>query len=226
MADSTLLLYNTTIDCIYDFIRKFMSKKCVNCKKELVVLRKDRVPRFCSGACSLKINRKNPEKFWGKQSFEEMINRLSFYFEKHVIRKQGCWGWKGHLNGGLRGGYGILSMHPKLVAAHRVSWLIHNGEIPEKTLVLHSCDNRSCTNPEHLKLGTHKDNADDKYNRGRDKHPKGENHIQATLSNQTVREIKTLLRENKKSVDIAKIYNTTRGVIDNIKYNKSWRCVK
>ena len=89
------------------------------------------------------------------------------YWSK-VVKHDGCWEW----TAGTRqnGGYGVIATPGKSVArggtgrqlvAHRLSWEIHNGPIPENLLVLHRCDNPPCTNPEHLYLGTQKDNVRD-----------------------------------------------------------------
>lgn len=58
-------------------------------------------------------------------------------------------------------------MDGKTVRAHRASWILHNGSIPPGLHVLHSCDNPPCVNPEHLFLGTDKDNAQDRENKKR-----------------------------------------------------------
>jgi hypothetical protein len=67
--------------------------------------------------------------------------------------------------------YGSFKLGDKVVDAHRVSWMIHFGVIPYKICVLHKCDNRVCVNPEHLFLGTRKDNHDDMVAKGRQAKP-------------------------------------------------------
>lgn len=75
----------------------------------------------------------------------------------------GCWLFKGS----LRSGYGRIQVNKKLESVHRISWIIYRGPIPEGLFVLHHCDVRNCINPDHLFLGTKKDNYDDMYNKGR-----------------------------------------------------------
>lgn len=74
-----------------------------------------------------------------------------------------CWPWLG----GLTNGRGMFSYQGKNEYAYRISYLINKGPIPNGKLVMHSCDNGNCINPKHLKLGTHKDNSDDKIAKGR-----------------------------------------------------------
>lgn len=75
-----------------------------------------------------------------------------------------CWFWNGTQNGA---GYGSLSCNGKSVMAHRFSYALHNGDIPSGIVVMHLCDNPLCCNPNHLELGTYKDNAYDAIRKGR-----------------------------------------------------------
>ncbi len=77
----------------------------------------------------------------------------------------GCWLWTGSRN---QKGYGwsrIQGISTRM--AHRISWLLHRGDIPEGVLVCHKCDTPSCVNPDHLFLGTQKDNLLDMSRKGR-----------------------------------------------------------
>src|SRR5690349_13982377 len=64
-------------------------------------------------------------------------------------------------------GYGQITIRGRTVRAHRLAWEKANGPIPEGMMVCHKCDNPPCINPEHLFLGTSKDNAQDSIIKGR-----------------------------------------------------------
>ncbi len=88
-------------------------------------------------------------------------------FWPKVERSDGCWLWKAGKN--LQG-YGMICMKKHgmtHLSAHKFSWLLHHGPIPIGLCVLHKCDTPACVNPDHLWLGTHKDNSEDMVIKGR-----------------------------------------------------------
>jgi len=150
---------------------------------------------------------------------EEKVSRLKKHYEKLVIRKEGCWDWKGK----SEKGYPKMSCRKKLGAnlGHRASWIIHYGKIPEDQCVLHKCDNKICTNPQHLFIGTNEDNVNDMLKKGRN--PIGSKVGTSKLVEKDVIEIKKLLHLGKTSVEIAKDFNVTYQAIQLIKKNINWK---
>lgn len=142
------------------------------------------------------------------------------YFWSQLDKSSDCWVWIGK---SFRGGYGRVSYCSKATDAHRVAYMLTNGEIPKGRLVLHSCDNPPCCNPNHLRLGNHKDNATDRENRKRVvRRLKGSLNHQAVLNENFVREIRN---SHLTSVELAKIYGVTANCIRTIIRYKSWRHV-
>lgn len=99
---------------------------------------------------------KDIARFWSK------INKHGS-IPTHCPELGNCWEW----NAGLFAGYGAFSHHSKSRYAHRTSWELAFGEIPERLFVCHKCDNPLCVNPAHLFLGTAKDNTQDMVKKGR-----------------------------------------------------------
>jgi hypothetical protein len=89
----------------------------------------------------------------------ERIDRMSM-----PEPNSGCWIWLGT---GTRTGHGAIRLGRKMVGAHRASWLAHRGSVPNGLHVLHSCDVPCCVNPDHLHLGTAKQNSEEVAARNR-----------------------------------------------------------
>jgi hypothetical protein len=96
-----------------------------------------------------------------RQNTLETIN--NWFFSK-LITMNGCLLWNGQVN---NKGYGQVKLVGRWIYVHRLSYFIFRGQIPNKLMVLHTCDNTRCVNPAHLFLGTQKDNMQDCKNKGR-----------------------------------------------------------
>lgn len=185
------------------------------------------LPRWCSRECRVKsgdfgIRPGGPIRI-DELSHEERFLRLKKSFEKHVIRQDGCWGWRGKCD---KGEYGIMSCDRRHGPdrAHRASWIIHKGPIPKGMLVCHKCDTRECTNPDHLFLGTPADNTRDMIQKNRK--CIGINVPSAKLNDESVRVIKGLLKLKMSYPKIAKMFNVGINAIVRIKRGETWKHIE
>ena len=132
-----------------------------------------------------------------------------------------CWEWLAGKNGE---GYGAIGVDGKTrYATHVLFYLRHGYWPPQGRLACHHCDNRSCLNPRHLYLGTHKSNAQDRVQRDRCSNPsrKGEHNGRAKLTEKQVQEIRTDSYSLQKK--LAEKYGVTGPIISRIKTGKLWR---
>lgn len=120
------------------------------------------------------------------------------------------------------GGYGYVTMDGRKYYAHRLAWALCNGEDPGSRVVRHTCDNPICINPEHLVIGTHRDNMDDMMRRGRQQRERGERNARAVLTEQDVRGIRCLHALGCGSYEIAKIFNITPPHARNVAMRRIW----
>lgn len=134
-----------------------------------------------------------------------------------------CWIWTGLL---YQQGYGQFTTRQITEhKAHRAVWLAVHGELSSTICVLHKCDNPSCVNPNHLFLGTHKDNSDDMIHKGRG--CRGINKKAAKLSEDEVREIRRIYAEQKpKCRDLGKQFGVSHTTVISILHQRLWRHVQ
>ena len=189
---------------------------CQNCGKEFPVqpcklLRGN--GKFCSKSCRYAYIIPVPppeERFWDK-----------------VKKTDTCWIWTASKRTPSPcGGYGKFAVgrhrNQKNYMAHRFSWILHHGPIPDGLCVLHHCDNRLCVNPAHLFLGTRRDNADDMLNKERS--AKGEKHPHSILSEAMVRQIKAAIRNRYGSLaSVARKFNITYVTLQAIHHGRNWK---
>jgi HNH endonuclease len=110
------------------------------------------------------------------------------FYEKFKVNETTlCWNWVASF---LKDGYGCFNYRPYAQSAHRASWIIHKGIIPNGMFVCHKCDNTKCVNPDHLFLGTPLDNNRDMISKGREIYPVGSECKNAILTEKDVVDIR------------------------------------
>lgn len=163
--------------------------------------------------------RKNPkaERLIAKEKQKE-----ARFWAKVSQTEDGCWLWTAYCN---QKGYGRVGAEGRKVkSAHRVAWELMYGPILNGLHVLHRCDNPSCVRPDHLFLGTNKDNAGDREAKGRGNQPRGLQNGNAKLTDAFVKEI-LANKGTMTQARIAGVFGVTRSTISKVLLGKSWRHV-
>ena len=146
---------------------------------------------------------------------------LSARFWGRVLKSSGCWIWAGPKR--RPGGYGLFWTGERRERSHRMSFRLSVGPIPEGLNVCHHCDNPSCVRPDHLFIGTHRDNVLDKHRKGRT--GCGEQLRKSTLREHDIRWIRTMNGAISQAA-MAKRYRVHPATINRIIRLKSWLHVK
>lgn len=133
----------------------------------------------------------------------------------------GCWEWQARKNAN---GYGTLKFNRKSWLAHRISAFLYKEDYTESLHVCHHCDNPGCVNPEHLFMGTDKDNAEDKARKGRGRGGVGSRNIKAKLTDEQAIAIKRDPRLPYRI--IAAEYGVTTPQVWSIKAGRTWRHIE
>lgn len=137
-------------------------------------------------------------------------------FKGWTVTESGCWEWNGHLD---PDGYGVVSRDCRPYRAHRLSYEVHIGPIPEGRVICHTCDNRKCINPDHLFHGTSRDNTYDAL--AKDRLARDEKHGMCKISSNDVLKIRDLYATGRYTqrqlagqygISQSQVSNITRGV--------------
>jgi hypothetical protein len=144
------------------------------------------------------------------------------FWSKVSKSPDGCWEWTaGRL---FEGDYGAYRYQGRTQRAHRVSWEMLFGKIPEGFVICHACDNPRCVRPEHLFLGTHKDNMQDMVRKGRARPLAGEHAPAAKLSKLDVSRIRRRYAKGKVSqAELAEEYALHPTQISRIINGRKWK---
>lgn len=142
-----------------------------------------------------------------------------------MVNKRGpdeCWEWQGDTYGT---GYGRLTHDSKTIRVHQFSYKLHIGPIPNGMFVCHKCDHPACVNPNHLFLGTPKDNMDDMIQKGRKVTKPGDTNAFAKLANSDIPKIRKLSQDGLSNQQIAERFHVSRSTISMIVNGKTWKSV-
>ncbi len=200
-------------------------KKCGNCGvefppkwSEVAHLAKR---RFCSEACSQAGLKGQRRSSFGKAK-KTLEQRFWFKVGKDNLQDDACWTWTGAKT---KYGYGYLggTRGEKSRLAHRLSYELSVGPVPDGQCVLHRCDNPPCVNPAHLFLGTRADNNADRVSKGREANHKGENNGRAKLTQELARLVRKMRSGGASQQSIADVVGVAQTTVSRILRGELWK---
>jgi hypothetical protein len=145
-----------------------------------------------------------------------------FKYVEPLMDDRGCWEWGGARN---EHGYGQTAIkHYLQMKAHRLSWMIHHSIIADEVCVLHKCDNPPCVNPDHLFIGTKKDNMQDCSRKGRVRYilRRGESNECAKLTDKKVAEARRLYASGDSLRSVAQRYGVNSKTMSRAIHGLQW----
>lgn len=144
-------------------------------------------------------------------------------FEAKINKTDGCWEWTASCAGK---GYGQMKLpkQRKQEYSHRLAYLIYKGPILDGHYVCHTCDNPKCCNPDHLFLGTCKENLQDMKSKNR--HLAGEKNSMAKLTAEDIEKIKVCIAAGMSQRQIGKAFGVHQSAISKINIGRRWHHLK
>lgn len=219
--------------------RKYVERICERCSAPYTT-RSDTKQRYCSMTCSTSTKMPRPCQRCAAVFFVPTANPRKFCsracktgtdeqrFWAAFTRTETCWLWDRYISGA----YGRMRWRGEMTLAHRVSWMIHFGEIPAGSLVLHKCPgggNPRCVNPAHLAIGDYLENSHDMMKDGRHWsstgiwHPyAGEKAGAAVMTEAQVIEARLRIRSGELCRDVAQSLGVNKGTLACAVRGQSW----
>lgn len=200
----------------------WVNRACDQCRQPFEGWRKAKnILFFCSQPCVTAHRRavaSTQARFWAKVDRHGPV-------QPHRPELGPCWVWTGPAIS-ASSPYGCFWRPDSTShAAHRYSWELHHGPVPDGLNVLHKCDNPPCVRPDHLFLGTDADNAADRDAKGRGSGAKGTRNANAKVNPEIVRQMRQWRKDGMLLKDIAALVHLSIGVTHSIVTGATWKHV-
>jgi hypothetical protein len=158
-------------------------------------------------------------------NFEKWTIQHTERFNKSIFipnKKDDCWIW---ISSKQPDGYGRFYFDNRLIQASRISYWLRHGDLDQQKLICHHCDNPCCVNPDHLFLGTYKDNNDDMTKKNRAVYVFGQDVGNSKLKSEDIIKIISLVNSGISRNKVALIFGVSRTQVQRIVLGKNWNSV-